>query len=115
MWVSPDAPALTNELRRIGFHARPATSDVKQGCLYVNWQINAGLARVSTRCVRLIREGKIYRWCPKAAARGEDLPIKGNDHGCDAFRYGLFSEASHTRVGLRARDYAVADTAARTG
>lgn len=32
-----------------------------------------------------------YSWDPKAQKRGEDKPLKQNDHDCDADRYSIFS------------------------
>ena len=39
--------------------------------------------------VGLIDEIPGYSWDDEAAERGEDKPIKENDHSCDALRYGL--------------------------
>jgi len=32
-----------------------------------------------------------YVWDSKASEKGDDKPIKKNDHACDAQRYALFS------------------------
>lgn len=42
---------------------------------------------VSDACVELIEEIPSYVWDPKATIRGEDKPMKVNDHSCDALRY----------------------------
>jgi phage terminase large subunit len=39
----------------------------------------------------LIRERFSYVWDEKAAQRGEDKPVKENDHACDAERYGIYT------------------------
>lgn len=44
---------------------------------------------VHASCTGLISELQTYSWDPKAAERGEDKPIKVNDHLCDATRYGV--------------------------
>ena len=38
-------------------------------------------------CVNTFREFFSYIWDEKAAARGEDKPVKENDHAMDAVRY----------------------------
>jgi len=47
--------------------------------------------KVSDRCVNLIKELPGYRWDDTAAAKGEDKPVKQDDHFCDAARYATFS------------------------
>jgi hypothetical protein len=42
-------------------------------------------------CKNLIEQIQGYAWCPKAAERGEDKPIKHNDHAVDSCRYMLAS------------------------
>ncbi len=44
---------------------------------------------VHSSCRGLIGEIPGYAWDDAAAARGEDKPVKINDHSCDALRYGL--------------------------
>lgn len=39
------------------------------------------------RCVRLIDEMGTYMWDDKAAQRGDEKPIKQQDHSEDALRY----------------------------
>lgn len=107
VWVSPDAPALVKELRRWFPYTRPAVSELDRALRWINWRMNAGLVRVSSKCQKLIGEGEVYAWDPRAAERGEDRPLKGNDHGCDGFRYGLWSEACYSgSVPVRAREAA---------
>ena len=45
-------------------------------------------------CKYLIEEMQGYSWDEKAAAKGEDVPIKVNDHGCDTLRYGIMTPRS---------------------
>ena len=42
-------------------------------------------------CTTLIEHLQSYEWDSKAADRGEDKPLKVNDHICDALRYALAS------------------------
>jgi phage terminase large subunit len=45
-------------------------------------------------CTNTINEFGIYVWDPKAAARGEDAPLKDNDHCLDAARYFVMDEVA---------------------
>ena len=47
--------------------------------------------RVHPSCEVLIGEMQGYVWDKKAQERGEDKPLKKNDHGCDATRYGVMA------------------------
>ncbi len=38
-------------------------------------------------CKNIIEQVQGYAWDPKAADRGEDKPIKQNDHAVDSVRY----------------------------
>jgi len=46
---------------------------------------------VSSDCPELIAEIPAYAWDPKATLRGEDKPIKADDHSVDGLRYGVHS------------------------
>ena len=59
--------------------------------------LDAGRLMVHPRCERLIGELEGYLWDSKAQERGEDRPIKQDDHAVDALRYGLM----HYRRDLR--------------
>lgn len=62
--------------------------DELAGIELVSSLIEAGLLRVLSKCTHTIGEFSSYRWDPKAQEeRGEDKPIKQNDHCMDALRY----------------------------
>ena len=42
---------------------------------------------VAENCPNLLREFASYIWDSKAQERGEDKPVKENDHALDALRY----------------------------
>ena len=44
---------------------------------------------VSAACTELLKELPSYAWDPKMTAKGQDAPIKQNDHSCDALRYAV--------------------------
>lgn len=52
---------------------------------------------VSSACTHLLTELPSYAWDSKATAKGEDKPVKQNDHFCDALRYGVATTQSRWR------------------
>lgn len=62
--------------------------DELAGIELVSSLIEADMVRVLSKCKNTIGEFSSYRWDPKAQEeRGEEKPIKQNDHCMDAFRY----------------------------
>jgi hypothetical protein len=64
-----------------------AKNDVIDGIRSVSTALGGGLLSVHRSCAGLIDEIPGYAWDPKAAAKGDDKPIKTADHSCDAARY----------------------------
>jgi PBSX family phage terminase large subunit len=91
--VDPSATSFIAQLRKDGFtDITHAKNDVAPGILTVSNRINLARLRVHrTRCPELVKEFGTYAWDPKAAKRGEDVPLKTNDHGMDALRYHEFT------------------------
>lgn len=85
--IDPSASALKVELRKRGYKVVPADNDVLDGIQDVITMLMDNLLGFSTKCKGTIKEFGIYSWDSKAAERGEDKPIKANDHGMDAVRY----------------------------
>jgi len=52
-------------------------------------QMQRGNLKVLSCCPNTIREIETYSWDPKAAERGEDKPLKRDDHTTDALRYAM--------------------------
>lgn len=85
--LDPSAAALKVELRKRGYKVRSADNDVIDGIADVITMLIAGELAFSRKCKGTIKEFGLYSWDQKAAERGEDKPIKTNDHGMDAVRY----------------------------
>ena len=85
--VDPSASALITEIRRRGYHVRRADNDVKEGIDDVSTMLANQLLAFCDCCVNTIGEFGIYSWDEKASERGEDAPLKENDHAMDATRY----------------------------
>lgn len=94
VYVDPAAPGFVRELHRRGWPAGPAADDQVSTRVVDGIRDLASLfARrrllVHERCGILIDELSGYAWDEKASERGEDQPIKQDDHGPDALRYGV--------------------------
>ena len=89
LYVDPAAASLKLELRSHDLPVIDANNDVLFGIkLMSNFVHNKNLI-INKGCTNLIEQMQSYAWCPKAQARGEDAPIKHNDHAVDAARYCL--------------------------
>lgn len=65
----------------------PADNTVLDGIRKTAGLFSAGCLYVHESCKGLQKELGTYVWDAKAQERGEDRPLKGNDHGPDALRY----------------------------
>lgn len=89
--VDPSATSFITELRRWKPRGMPrvipADNDVLPGIQAVSNLLNRGKLYIHPRCKNSIREYGAYVWDSKAQARGEDKPLKVNDHCSDETRY----------------------------
>ena len=59
----------------------------KDGIRIVYNLIGSRKLKIHSSCNRLIEEIESYVWDVKQQERGEDKPLKRNDHAVDALRY----------------------------
>lgn len=85
--VDPSAKSFITELRQRGFYVREGDNDVLDGIRVVSSLFTQKKLHIHRRCEGLIRELRSYVWDAKAAERGEEKPVKMQDHGCDGLRY----------------------------
>ena len=85
--VDPSAASFIAEIRKRGFVVKKANNNVLDGIRYVGTLLNGDKIRFHASCTNTIKEFTAYTWDKKAADRGEDKPIKDNDHAMDAVRY----------------------------
>jgi PBSX family phage terminase large subunit len=92
IYIDPAAASFKVEMRKagIGIPIRDADNDVTEGIKTVSSYLSMGDLKICRNCRNLIGEVQEYCWDSKAAERGEDAPIKRNDHALDALRYALF-------------------------
>lgn len=92
VYVDPSAASFRLELQRQGFNnIYEAKNEVIDGIRLVSTFLNAGTLKICRKCKNLIQEFTSYVWDTKAAMRGEEKPIKDNDHSLDALRYVMYS------------------------
>jgi PBSX family phage terminase large subunit len=82
LYLDPSAEAFQLELRRRGIHVVHANNAVEDGIQMMTSEMKKGNLYVCEDCVNTIREIESYVWDPKAAQRGDDIPMKKDDHAC---------------------------------
>lgn len=89
IYVDPSAAALKVDLKKQGLHVIDANNDVEQGIITMTGEMKSGRIVICKQCKNTIREIEGYVWDEKAALKGEDKPLKVNDHAIDCLRYAL--------------------------
>lgn len=88
VFVDPSAASFITQLYHDGVKGiTEADNAVIDGIQDVSTLLATDRLRIHSSCTGLIEEMSNYTWDPKAQERGEDKPLKQNDHGCDALRY----------------------------
>jgi len=87
LYVDPAAASLKLELRSRDIPVIDANNDVLFGIKTMSKFIANKNLVVRKCCKNLIEQIYGYQWDPKATERGEDKPIKHNDHATDSCRY----------------------------
>lgn len=91
IYVDPAAASLKIALRQANLPVLDANNDVIPGIKITSKFIAGKNIVIHKSCKTLIEHIQSYSWDPKAADRGEDKPIKKNDHILDALRYACFT------------------------
>jgi len=86
--VDPSAASFIATIRKHGkFRVKKARNDVVEGIRNMGTALSEGMIFYNDCCTNTFREFFSYVWDEKAAERGEDKPIKQNDHAMDSDRY----------------------------
>jgi len=91
LYVDPSAASLKLELRNLDLPVLDANNDVLFGIKTMTQFITGKNLVIRKSCKNLIEQCQSYAWDPHYADRGEDKPIKKNDHAVDSCRYLLAS------------------------
>ncbi len=89
--VDPSAASFIAELKKRGYRVKKAKNDVEDGIRVVGNCLNTNRIQFYSCCKNTIKEFSSYAWDSKAAQKGEDKPIKENDHCMDAVRYFVYT------------------------
>lgn len=89
IYVDPAAASFKIALRNEDLPVIDANNDVILGIKTIGKFISGKNIVVQNSCKVLIEQIQSYAWDTKAADRGEDKPIKKDDHCTDALRYSL--------------------------
>jgi len=89
IYIDPAAASLKIALRQADLPVLDANNDVLLGIKITGKFISGKNIVIHRSCSTLRDHIQSYAWDPKAAERGEDKPIKKNDHVTDALRYAV--------------------------
>lgn len=90
--IDPSAASLIAQLRQDGFKVVPGRNNVLSGISAVSSALADGTLTIDPSCKETIREFGGYVWDEKAIERGEEKPLKIDDHCMDAVRYGIYTD-----------------------
>lgn len=86
--IDPSAASFIATVKKHGrFKVILAKNDVLDGIRNVATALNQQMIFYNDCCIETFREFFSYVWDEKAAERGEDKPVKQNDHQMDSDRY----------------------------
>lgn len=91
VYCDPSATPFILELKRKGIKCIEANNDVFPGIQFVSNLISNHQLCFHPSCTNTLRELEMYVWDSKKALRGEEEPVKQNDHAMDALRYALYT------------------------
>lgn len=91
IYLDPAAASLKVAMRQAGLPILDAKNDVVPGIKICSKFIAGKNLVIHKSCTTLREHIQSYAWDPKAADRGEDKPLKKNDHILDAMRYAVYS------------------------
>lgn len=91
LYIDPSAAALKTELRRFGMSVINADNDVSNGIAYMVSEMQQGRLFIMSECKHTIREIESYVWDAGASEKGQDKPLKKDDHCLDALRYPVYT------------------------
>jgi len=99
IYVDPAASSLRAALKAAGFsQVRAANNEVLPGIQTVSRRLQNNQHFVKRCCKETIREKASYVWDKKQQDKGEDAPLKKNDHCSDRERYFLHSVFGRSKL-----------------
>lgn len=99
--IDPAAKPFRTLMERRGFPVMKGNNAVVDGIRTVSSLLALDALKIHESCQGLLNEIPGYSWDEKAAEKGEDAPIKVDDHSVDALRYAVHTTRSTWRYLLR--------------
>ena len=99
--VDPSAASFIEQLRQKGFTVIKAKNDVLDGIRTVSTKLNTKSIRFVSTCKYTIEEFYSYVWNEKLILKGEDAPMKENDHCMDALRYFCYTILGRKKANVK--------------
>lgn len=96
--IDPSAASFKVELLQRGIYYVDGDNEVLDGIRVLSSLFAQGKVRINKRCKRLIAQVQSYTWDEKAALRGEEKPVKKEDHGPDAIRIWAKGQVPEWRI-----------------
>lgn len=87
--VDPSATSFIQQLHADHMSVMAADNSVIDGIRLVSSLLGSGRLLIHSSCKMLIAQMQSYSWDEQAALKGEDKPVKVDDHSIDAARYGI--------------------------
>jgi PBSX family phage terminase large subunit len=97
VYLDPAAASFKTQLFADGITPAPAHNAVLPGIRTVSSLLAVNRLVVSDACPKLIEYIPGYVWDSRATDKGEDKPVKEDDHEVDALRYGVHSSRAFWR------------------
>ena len=91
IYIDPSALPIKLDLKKLRLHTIDANNNVLDGIAMLSSEISKGNVVIVDKCKNLIREIEGYVWDASAAKKGDDEPLKKDDHAIDALRYAISS------------------------
>ena len=92
--VDPSAASFIAEIKSRGYRVKKARNDVVDGIRLVGAMLSKNEIFFEKSLANTIEEFSSYVWDKSAVDKGEDKPLKENDHAMDAVRYFCATVAS---------------------
>ena len=99
--IDPSAASFQTQAWQDGLSPTLGNNEVLNGIRTVSSLLARGKLRIHRSCRNLLAELPGYSWDADKAAKGEDAPIKTDDHACDAMRYAIHTTEAAWRPHLR--------------
>jgi len=98
IYVDPSAKSFIVQCQRERLPVYEANNEVLEGIRFVSKGLANEKLLIDKSCKNLIKELGTYSWDEKAQKRGEDQPLKQNDHAVDALRYAMFTHLNKPEI-----------------